>query len=121
MVGAFAFAAVFYGAAEYEHMTGWKWAIASLATSFVVSMLFPGFIPGLLGQVGLFGVLWWQNSKRLDALHVDRAAKIEEDRQARQERVRQGREEADQRRDGKYQRADAPTGAQRHLRLTRAP
>src|SRR5216117_458547 len=85
MVGAFAFAAVFYGAAEYEHMTGWKWAIASLATSFVVSLLFPGFIPGLLGQVGLFGVLWWQNSKRLDALHVDRAAKIEEDRQVRQE------------------------------------
>ncbi|OLB19301.1 MAG: hypothetical protein AUH12_00625 [Gemmatimonadetes bacterium 13_2_20CM_69_8] len=101
MVGAFAFAAVFYGAAEYEHMTGWKWAIASLATSFVVSLLFPGFIPGLLGQVGLFGVLWWQNSKRLDALHVDRAAKIEEDRQVRQERVRQAREEADQRRDRK--------------------
>src|SRR2546428_11639766 len=95
MVGAFAFAAVFYGAAEYEHMTGWKWAIASLGTSFIVSLIFPGFIPGLLGQVGLFGVLWWQNSKRLDALHVDRAAKVEEDRRGRQGPARQKRDETD--------------------------
>ncbi len=99
MWGSFAFAAVFYGAAEYEHMTGWKWAIASLGVSFVTGFLFSGFIPFLLGQAGLFGVLWWQNSKRLDALHEDRAAKLEQDRRVRQQRVREAQAQADRDRD----------------------
>jgi len=92
---------VFYGAAEYEHMTGWKWAIASLGVSFVTGFLFSGFIPFLLGQAGLFGVLWWQNSKRLDALHEDRAAKLEQDRRVRQQRVREAQAQADRNREKK--------------------
>jgi hypothetical protein len=88
-------AALFYYVAEYEHMTGWKWAAASLAVSFGISFLLPGFIGTFVGQLGLFGVLWWQNSKRLDELNVDRAARNEQDRRSRQERVRQAHEQAD--------------------------
>src|SRR5688572_27296777 len=88
-------ATLFYFVAEYEHMTGWKWAAASLVVSFGISFLLPGFIGTFVGQLGLFGVLWWQNSKRLDQLHVDRAARNEQDRRSRQERVRQAHEQAD--------------------------
>jgi hypothetical protein len=88
-------ASLFYAVAEYEHMTGWKWAAASLAVSFGIKFLLPGFIGTFVGQLGLFGVLWWQNSKRLDQLNVDREAHLEQDQRARRERVRQAREQAE--------------------------
>jgi cytoskeletal protein RodZ len=58
-------------------------------------LLLPGFIGAFVGQLGLFGVLWWQNSKRIDQLNVDRAAHSEQDRRSRRERVRQAHEQAD--------------------------
>src|SRR5439155_22930262 len=65
VLGGLGFAALFYAAAEYEHMTGWKWALASLALSATVKGLFPlSFIFILPTQFGLFCVLWWMNTKR---------------------------------------------------------
>ena len=88
-------AGVFYAAAEYEHMTGWKWALASVAVSATVRGLFPGsFIFVLPAQFGLFCVMWWMNSKRQAALEVDRAAKQDADRRTRQDRVQRAREQA---------------------------
>ncbi len=96
LLGGLGFAALFYAAAEYEHMTGWKWALASLAISATVRGLFPfSFVFVLPAQFGLFCVLWWMNSKRIAALAVDRASRQEEDRRVRQERVRRGREQPD--------------------------
>jgi hypothetical protein len=61
MIAAFVFAAFFYGVAEYEHMIGWKWAVASLIVTFGVLQL-TGFLMAVIpAQVVLFGVLWWQN------------------------------------------------------------
>ena len=40
--GLFTFAALFYFAAAYEHLSGWKWALASVAVTFTVKGLFPG-------------------------------------------------------------------------------
>lgn len=92
------FAAFFYGAAQYEHMNGWKWAAASVAVTIVVKVLpISGFIPFFLAQIALFGVLWWRNSKRLDEREADRVRHMEDDRKMRQERVRRGREEAERR------------------------
>ena len=39
--GLFTFAALFYFAADYEHLTGWKWALASIAVTITVNQLFP--------------------------------------------------------------------------------
>jgi hypothetical protein len=89
------FAALFYGAAQYEHMNGWKWAAASVAVSIVVKVLpISGFLPFFLAQVALFGVLWWRNSKRLEERDADRVRHMEDDRKMRQDRVRRGRDEA---------------------------
>jgi hypothetical protein len=95
LLGGLGFAALFYFAAEYEHMAGWKWAVASLALSVTVRGLFPlSFIFILPAQFGLFLVLWWANSRRVAALEVERAAKQDADRRMRQERATQARERA---------------------------
>src|SRR5258708_12845093 len=89
VIGGLGFAAIFFFAATYEHMSGWKWGLASLALTVTVRTLFPlSFLFVLPAQFGLFCVLWWMNSKRLDNLEVDRAARQEEDRRVRQERAR---------------------------------
>ena len=96
VLGGLGFAALFYAAAEYEHMTGWKWALASIALSATVKGLFPlSFIFVLPAQFGLFLALWWMNSRRVAALEVERAAKADEDRQRRQERAQRAREQVD--------------------------
>lgn len=93
--GGLAFAALFYAAAEYEHMTGWKWALASLAVSFTIRGLFPlSFILVLPAQFGLFIILAWMNIRHKAERNVDRAKAVEEDRRRRQERTRQNREQA---------------------------
>ena len=90
------FAAFFYGAAQYEHMNGWKWAAASIGVTIAVKFLpVTGFLPFFVAQVALFGVLWWRNSKRLEELEADRSRHVEDDRKRRQEQVRRGHEEAD--------------------------
>ena len=94
--GGLAFAALFYAAAEYEHLTGWKWALASLALTATVKGLFPfSFIFVLPAQFGLFLVMWWMNSRKMAAQEVDRAARENADQRARQERARLAREQVD--------------------------
>jgi hypothetical protein len=89
VIGGLGFAAIFFFAATYEHMTGWKWGLASLALTVTVRTLFPlSFLFVLPAQFALFCVLWWMNSKRLANLEVDRTARQEEDRRVRQERAR---------------------------------
>jgi uncharacterized membrane protein YdfJ with MMPL/SSD domain len=95
MMAAFVIAASFYGIAEYEQMTGWKWAVASVILTFVVLQAFGTMLIVVPAQVALFGVLWWQNSKRIDMRDAERAADAEADRKMRQERVRRAHEEAD--------------------------
>jgi len=95
LLGGLGLAGVFYAAAEYEHMTGWKWALASVAVSATVRGLFPAsFIFVLPAQFGLFCVMWWMNAKRQAALEVERAARQETDRRGRQERVQRAHEQA---------------------------
>jgi hypothetical protein len=98
---AFVFAAVFYGAAEYERMNGWKWAIASFVLSVVVIWLTGWRLMILPAQFGLFIVLWWQNSKRLDHQGEDRAAAQEADRRRRQDEVRRAQADADRKQQGR--------------------
>ncbi len=94
--GGLAFAALFYAAAEYEHLTGWKWALASLALSATVRGLFPfSFVFVLPAQFGLFLVMWWANSRKMAEQEVDRAAGEKADQRARQERARLAREQVD--------------------------
>jgi hypothetical protein len=97
MIATFIFAACFYGVAEYENMTGWKWAAASAAITFVIMKTFGFMLVVLPAQAALFGVLWWQNVKRLEKLPEDRAAQVSEDQAIRRERVRLAHEAADRR------------------------
>jgi len=93
----FVFVAFFYGVAEYEHMTAWKWAVASWAVTFVVLHTFGFMLAVLPAQAALFCVLWWQNGKRLDKQPEEQAARREEMRLERAERVRVAHEAADRR------------------------
>ena len=93
--GLFTFAALFYFAADYEHLTGWKWALASVAVTITVDQLFPAaFIFVLPAQFGLFLVMWWAHLKN----KVQREAELEQRQKdslrERQQRVSRAREEA---------------------------
>jgi hypothetical protein len=95
ILGGLGFAAIFYAAAEYEHLSGWKWALASLAVSATVRGLFPlSFILVLPAQFGLFCILAWMNIRAKRERETDRAKAAEEDRLRRQERARLSREQA---------------------------
>ena len=94
--GGLAFALIFAGIARYEHMTPWKWGIASLAVSITVTRLFPfSFIFVLPAQFGLFLVLWWMNVRRQAELKVERAAVQAEDQRRRRQRVSQAQAQAE--------------------------
>jgi hypothetical protein len=95
MVAAFVFAAFFYAAAEYERLTGWKWALASVVISLVVLQLFEFLAFVIPFQIALFGVMWWRNIKHRDEMEQERTARAEEDRRRRQEQVRRARDQAD--------------------------
>src|SRR5712664_3032884 len=93
--GLFSFAALFYFAAEYEHLSGWKWALASVAVTATVKGLFPGsFIFILPAQFGLFLVMWWVHVKNQGQRQVDLAQREADSRRERQERVTRARQEA---------------------------
>lgn len=112
ILGGLSFAALFYFAADYEHMTGWKWALASLALTVTVRTLFPlSFVFVLPAQFGLFCALWWMNSKRMANLEVERESRADQDRRIRQERARTARAQAD----AEYA-ASAPERAAREAR-----
>ena len=92
--GLFTFAALFYFAAEYEHMSGWKWALASVAVTITVNRLFPAsFIFVLPAQFGLFLVMWWAHLKNKAQREVERAERQKDSLRERQERVTRAREE----------------------------
>ena len=57
-------ATLFYRAALYERMSGWTWAIVSLSLSTILVMLAQGLGMLILGQVGLYAVMWWYNAQR---------------------------------------------------------
>jgi signal transduction histidine kinase len=93
--GLFTFAALFYFAAEYEHLTGWKWAVASIAVTITVKQLFPAsFIFVLPAQFGLFLLMWWAHIKNQAQREVDRDQRQKDALRERQQRVSQAREEA---------------------------
>ena len=94
--GLFSFAALFYFAAEYEHLSGWKWALASGAVTVTVKGLFPGsFIFVLPAQFGLFLVMWWAHTKNQAQRQGDLEKREADVRRERQERVSRARAEAD--------------------------
>ena len=51
---------LFYRAATYERMSGWFWAIVSIALS-LITMLFGGIGLMIMAQVGLFIAMWVYN------------------------------------------------------------
>lgn len=57
-------AVLFFRAAQYERMSPWLWAIASLALSLIVSLLFRSVLWMLLAQAGLFAGMWAYNAQR---------------------------------------------------------
>src|SRR4030088_1814048 len=92
--GLFTFAALFYFAATYEHLRGWKWALASVAVTITVNRLFPAsFIFVLPAQFGLFLVMWWAHLKNKAQREVERAERQKDSLRERQERVTRAREE----------------------------
>ena len=92
------FAALFYGLAEYEYMTGWKWAATSAVIGFVVGRTTGLMAAVIVAQAALFCVLWWQNGKRLERRPAEQAAMKADDQAERRERVRLAHEAADRRR-----------------------
>ena len=92
--GLFGFAGLFYFAAEYEHMSGWKWALASAAVTATVKGLFPGsFIFVLPAQFGLFLVMWWAHIKNQAQRDVERDQRQKDATRERQQWVSRAREE----------------------------
>lgn len=93
--GLFTFAALFYFAAEYEHLTGWKWALASIGVTITVDRLFPAsFIFVLPAQFGLFLVMWWAHTKNKVQREAEREQRQKDAQAERQARVSKAREEA---------------------------
>jgi signal transduction histidine kinase len=93
--GLLTFAALFYFVAEYEHLSGWKWALASGAVTLTVRGLFPGsFIFTLPAQFVLFLVMWWVHVKNQAQRHLDLAQREKDSLRERQQRVAKAREEA---------------------------
>src|SRR5207245_5919122 len=87
--GLFTFGALFYFAADYEHLSGWKWALASAAVTVTVNRLFPAsFIFVLPAQFALFLVMWWAHTKNKVQREGDREKDQAAARRERQRRVR---------------------------------
>ncbi len=57
-------AVLFFRAAQYERMSPWLWAIASIGLHVAVGFLSPSILLALLAQAALFVVMWWYNAKR---------------------------------------------------------
>jgi len=92
--GFITFVGLFYFIAEYEHLSGWKWALASAAVTATVKGLFPGsFILVLPAQFGLFLVMWWAHMKNQAQRDVERDQRQKDAMRERQQRVNRAREE----------------------------
>jgi hypothetical protein len=98
--GLITFAALFYFAAEYEHLTGWKWALASIAVTLTIDRLFPAsFIFVLPAQFGLFLGLWWAHLKNKKQRQNELDQREKEDQRLRREHVREVQKAADHKTD----------------------
>ena len=121
-MGGLTLAGVFYFIAQYENLTPWKWAAASIAVSIGVRILLPySFIFVLPGQFLLFLGLWWakqQHKKEMEALNASMKA---DDQKRRRERVTQARERAmaDPEREKREAAAAAAEEAERAERMER--
>ena len=94
--GLFTFAALFWFAASYEHLTPWKWALASIAVTLTIDQLFPAsFVLVLPAQFGLFLVMWWAHVKNQAQRQKDLDQRQKEDARLRREHVRQQQMAAD--------------------------
>lgn len=92
--GLLTFAALFYFAAEYEHLSGWKWAVASIAVTITVEGLFAGsFLFVLPAQFGLFLVMWWAHVKNKALREAEREQRQKASMRERQDRVSRARQE----------------------------
>jgi signal transduction histidine kinase len=110
--GLFTFAALFYFAADYEHLSGWKWAVASAAVTITVDRLFPAsFIFVLPAQFGLFLVMWWAHTKNKVQREADREKDQAAARRERQEHVSRARAEADAKTDWDAQERERDAAA----------
>jgi fatty acid desaturase len=90
-------------------MTGWAWAVASVALSIVVLLILPGFLPLVVAQVGLFALLWQQHMKRQAEITARRVAEREARERQREDLLQRGREEAERDRARQHaESADAP-------------
>ena|SRR5688572_350090 len=88
--GLFTFAALFWFAASYEHLTPWKWALASIAITLTVDQLFPAsFIFVLPAQFGLFLVMWWAHIKNKEQRAKELDQRQKDDQRLRREHVRE--------------------------------
>jgi hypothetical protein len=59
-------AVLFFRAATYERMSPWVWVLSSLGLTVLFGIVLPGILYMILGQVGLFLVMWWYNAQRPD-------------------------------------------------------
>ena len=110
--GLFTFAALFYFAAEYEHLTGWKWALASIAVTLTVDQLFPAsFIFVLPAQFGLFLVMWWAHIKNKEQRQNELDQRQKDDQRLRREHVREKQMEADAKTDWDAQEREREAAA----------
>jgi len=95
ILGWIGIAAIFYAAAEYEHMPPWPWAIASVAISGIVDGLLPfSFIFILPAQFVLFLAFWWAHARHKAQSEVERAGRRQEDQRARHQRITEARAQA---------------------------
>lgn len=94
--GLLTFAALFYFAASYEHLSGWKWAVASVAVTLTINGLFPAsFILVLPAQFGLFLVMWWAHVKNQKQRELELDRRNAESQRLRREHVQQQQKAAD--------------------------
>lgn len=93
IIVAIGFVLLFYRMAVYEHMTGWVWAVSSFALSFIVMILWGGFLPMFVAQLGLFGALWVSNAKRVDTRQQEWVKRQEGRRRGEGKRMRRAQEE----------------------------
>lgn len=57
-------AILFFRAADYERMSPWAWTLGSLSASAISIFIGGGLRLLIVGQVGLFLVMWWYNFRR---------------------------------------------------------
>lgn len=121
--GGLAFALIFAGIANYEHLTPWKWGLAAFAISVAVRWLFPlSYVFVLPAEFVLFLVLWRVNERRKAELEVARAEMKAADQERRRERISRAQTEtrADPERDRREAARDAAEEAARQERIERA-